>query len=414
VFFALYASADDEGIAVYPNSYYEGPMTDDIRHLHMLRLIHIRHLAIVMVIFAVWLIPTQAQQQPKPDLPTPYHLVEHWGQLPSGRIWGHVFGVGIDSHNNVWVLDRCGEASCVNSNVAPIQEFDASGKFIKSFGNGMFVFPHSLLVDKENHIWITDCGVKGGRGNQVFKLDEDGNVLLTLGKRGVLGGSPDNFLGPTDVAVSDDGTIFVADGHAALALGGGEFYGFAKGEEKSSRMRILKFDKTGKFLLAWGKEGTGPGEFNVPHGIALDSTGRVFVADRGNNRIQIFDQQGNYLTEWKQFGKPCGIFIDAKDNIYVADSDSNYDLWDYKYSVDDPCASCVKRIRRPPDVGLDNITFTEGIRIGSTKDGVVRAYIPPRMSPAGPIDLTERISVDATGDVYLADARTLHIRKYVK
>lgn len=360
-------------------------------------------------------IPADAQQQPKPDLPTPYHIVANWGRLPPGRIWGHVFGVGIDSHNNVWVLDRCGEASCVTSTtVDPIQEFDSSGRFIKSFGAGMFVFPHSLLVDKDDHIWVTDCGVKDGRGNQVFKLDTDGHVLLTLGKKGVLGGSPENFVGPTDVAVSSDGTIFVADGHAALALGGGEFYGFAKGEQTGSRMRILKFDKTGKFLLAWGKEGTGPGEFNVPHGIAIDSTGRVFVADRGNNRIQIFDQQGKYLAEWKQFGKPCGIFIDSHDNIYVADSDSNYDLWDYKYSVDNPCASCVQRVRRPPDVGRDNITFTEGIRIGNTKDGIVRAYIPPRMGPAGPIDLTERLSVDSTGAVYLADARTLHIRKYVK
>lgn len=345
-------------------------------------------------------------------LPTPYSLVNNWAKLPSGRIWGHVFGVGIDSHNNVWVLDRCGETSCVDSDVAPIQEFDSSGNFIRSFGQGLFVFPHSLLVDKDDNIWVTDCGVKNGRGNQVFKLDPNGKVLLTLGKKGVLGGSPDNFVGPTDVAVAPNGDIFVADGHAALALGGGDFYGHTNGEDKGSRMRILKFSKDGQFLLAWGKEGTGQGEFNVPHGIALDSTGRVFVADRGNNRIQIFDQQGKYLGEWRQFGKPCGIFIDAKDNIYVADSDSNENLWDYKYSVDNPCATCLKRVRRPPDVGLDNPNFTEGIRIGSTKDGVVRAYIPPRMGPAGPIDLTERVAADSKGNVYLADARTLHLRKY--
>jgi hypothetical protein len=343
-----------------------------------------------------------------------YREVPNWAKLPEGRIWGHVFGVGIDSHNNVWVLDRCGAASCLNSNVAPIQEFDSSGNFIKSFGEGLFVFPHSLYVDRDDNLWVTDCGVKNGRGNQVFKLDSNGKVLMTLGKKGVLGGSPENFFGPTDVAVAPNGDIFVADGHAALALGGGEFYGFAKGTDKGSRMRVLRFAKDGKFLTAWGKEGTGPGEFNVPHGIALDSSGRVFVADRGNNRIQIFDQAGKYLGEWKQFGKPCGIFIDSKDNIYVADSDSNKDLWDYKYSVDHPCASCVQRVRRPPDVGLDNPDFTEGIRIGNTKDGVVRAYIPPHMSPAGPTDLTERLTADSMGNVYLADARTLHLRKYVK
>jgi DNA-binding beta-propeller fold protein YncE len=347
------------------------------------------------------------------DPPNPYRQVQDWAKLPGGRIWGHVFGVGIDSRGHVWVLDRCGETSCVTSNVAPIMEFDASGKFIKSFGEGLFVFPHSLYVDQEDNLWVADCGVRNGKGNQVFKLSPEGKVLLTLGIKGVLGGSPDNFVGPTDVVTGPNGDIYVADGHAALALGGGEFYGNTSANERS-RMRILKFRKDGTFLMSWGKEGTGPGEFNVPHGIAMDSTGRVFVADRGNNRIQIFDQQGKYLGEWKQFGKPCGLFIDAKDNIYVADSDSNKDLWDWKYSVDNPCATCVKRVRRPPDVGIDNLEFAQGIRIGNTKDGVVRAYIPPPMGPEGPTTLTERVAADSKGTVYLADARTMQFRVFVK
>lgn len=346
-------------------------------------------------------------------LPAPYREVPDWAKLPQGQMFGHVFGVGVDSHNDVWVLDRCGAASCVGSNAPPIREFDASGRYIKSIGAGLFVFPHSLLVDKDDNLWITDCGVRNGRGNQVFKLSPDGHVLLTLGKRGVLGGSPDNFVGPTDVAIGQNGDIFVADGHAALALGGGDFYGHTTSSQ-GSRMRILKFSKDGTFIMAWGREGTGPGEFNVPHGVALDSTGRVFVADRGNNRIQIFAQDGKYLGEWKQFGKPCGIFIDANDNIYVSDSDSNKDLWDWKYSVDNPCAKCVVRVPRPPDVGSFNPDFTQGIRIGNTKDGLVTAYIPPHMGPNGPTTLTERLTVDADGDVYLADARTMGIRKYVR
>ena len=348
------------------------------------------------------------------SLAEPYRLVDGWAKLPAGRIWGHVFGVGVDSHGNVWVLDRCGETSCLTSKVDPIMEFDRNGKFVRSFGSGLFVFPHSLFVDRDNNLWVTDCGVKNGRGNQVLKLSPEGKVLLTLGEKGVLGGRPDNFVGPTDVAIARNGDIYVADGHAALALGGGEFYGHAEGNNQGSRMRILKFDKDGHFLMAWGKEGTGPGEFNVPHGIAIDSQGRVFVADRGNNRIQIFDENGKFLAEWKQFGKPCGLFIDANDHLYVADSDSNKDLWDYKYSVDNPCADCLKKVRRPPDVGRDNIEFTEGIRIGSAKTGEVFAYIPPRMGPAGPRDLTERLAADAAGNVYLADARTLHLHKYTK
>lgn len=346
--------------------------------------------------------------------PSPYREVTNWAKLPEDKMWGHVFGVGIDSHGHVWVLDRCGGSSCVDSNVAPIHEFDASGKYLKSIGERLFVFPHSLLVDKDDNLWVTDCGVKDGKGNQVFKLSPEGKVLLTLGKKGVLGGSPDNFVGPTDLAIAPNGDIFVADGHAALALGGGEFYGFAKSNGEGSRMRILRFSKDGKFIKAWGREGTGPGEFNVPHGIALDSKGRVFVADRGNNRIQIFDQDGKFLEEWKQFGKPCGIFIDAKDVLYVADSDSNADIWDWKYSVDNPCATCVKRVRRPPDVGSDNPEFSQGIRIGSAQDGVVKAYIAPHMGPDGPTNLTERLTADAAGNVYLAEGRTMNVRKYVK
>ena len=343
----------------------------------------------------------------------PYREVPNWAELPGGRLWGHVFGVGIDSRGHIWVLDRCGGSSCVGSNAAPLHEYDASGKYLKSIGEGLFVFPHSLYVDKDDNLWVTDCGVKDGKGNQVFKISPDGKVLLTLGKKGVLGGSPDNFVGPTDLTIAPNGDIFVADGHAALALGGGEFYGFANNSSGIPRMRILRFSKDGKFMNAWGKEGTGPGEFNVPHGIAMDSTGRLFVADRGNNRIQIFNQDGKFLGEWKQFGKPCGIYIDSKDTMYVADSDSNQNLWGWKYSVDHPCASCVKRVLRPPDVGLDNPEFTQGIRIGSTKDGMVRAYIPPHMGPEGPTNLPERLTADASGNVYLAEGRSMSIRKYV-
>jgi DNA-binding beta-propeller fold protein YncE len=348
--------------------------------------------------------------------PTPYREIKDWAQLPDGRIWGHVFGVDIDSKGHVWVLDRCGETSCVNSSqVPPILEFDPNGKFIKSIGTGLFVFPHSLRVDKDDNIWVTDCGVKNGKGNQVFKISPDGQVLMTLGEKGVLGGAEENFVGPTDAIVAPNGDIIVADGHAAIALGGGEFYGNTSTSSRS-RMRILRFSPDGKLLKVFGKEGRGPGEFDMAHAIALDSTGRLFVADRGNNRVQIFDLDGNFIADWRQFGKPCGLYIDKNDNLYVADSDSNKDLWDWRYSVDDPpkCADCVKRVRRVPDVGLDNPDFVQGVRIGSAKDGVVRAFIPPGMAPEGPTTLTERIAVDAQGRVFLADARTMNLRVFVR
>ncbi|HWR17693.1 MAG TPA: peptidyl-alpha-hydroxyglycine alpha-amidating lyase family protein [Terriglobales bacterium] len=348
--------------------------------------------------------------------PNPYREIKDWAKLPDDRIWGHVFGVGTDSKGNVWVLDRCMETSCVNSmQVPPILQFDSNGNFIKSIGTGLFVFPHSLYVDHEDNIWVADCGVKNGIGNQVFKLSPDGKVLLTLGEKGVLGGRPENFVGPTDVVVAPNGDIIVADGHAAIALGGGEFYGNTSTSERS-RMRVMRFSKEGKLLRVFGKEGRGPGEFDMPHGVALDSKGRIFIADRGNNRVQIFDPDGNFLEEWKQFGKACGLYIDKDDHLYVVDSDSNYDLWDWKYSVDDPpkCADCVKRIPRVPDVGLHNTEFSQGVRIGSVLDGIVRAFIPPDMGPEGPTTLTERITVDAQGRVFLADARTMNLRVFVK
>jgi sugar lactone lactonase YvrE len=364
-----------------------------------------------LMLISVMIFPKLAAAQ---NPPNPYREVPNFARLPEEKLWGHVFGVGIDSHNHVWVLDRCGGSSCVGSSAPALHEFDAAGKHLKSIGEGLFVFPHSLMVDKDDNLWVADCGVKDGRGNQVFKVSPQGKVLLTLGKKGVLGGSIDNFVGPTDVTIAPNGDIFVADGHAALALGGGEFYGFAKEKSDIPAMRILRFSKDGKFIKAWGKEGRGPGEFDVPHGIAIDSTGRIFVADRGNNRVQIFDQDGKYIAEWKQFGKPCGIFIDAKDTLYVADSDSNGGLFDSKYSVDNPCATCLIRAPRYTDVGLPNPQFTQGVRIGSAKDGIVKAYIPPQRGPDGPTVLTERVSADAMGNVYMAEGRTMNIRKYAK
>jgi hypothetical protein len=343
-----------------------------------------------------------------------YREVPNFAKLPEGRLWGHVFGVGVDSHGNVWALDRCEAASCVGSNLPPIHEFDSTGKYLKSIGEGLFVFPHSLFVDKDDNVWVADCGVSDSKGNQVLKLSPEGKVLLALGRKGVFGGAPDNFIGPTDAAVAPNGDIYVADGHAAGPLGGGEFYGWDKRNDEGSRMRIAKFSKDGTFIKSWGRLGTAPGEFNVPHGVSVDSTGRVFVADRGNNRMQVFDQDGNFLKEWKQFGKPIGVYIDAKDMMYVSDSDSNAGLWSWKYSVNNPCASCVKPVRRPPDVGLDNLSFMQGTRIGSTKDGVVRYYIPPHMGPDGPTSLPERVAADALGNVYLAEGRTTNLRKYVK
>ena len=177
---------------------------------------------------------------------------------------------------------------------------------IGSFGAGRFAWPHGIYVDAEGNVWVTDARAGNGRGHQVTKFSADGRVLLTLGEAGVAGSDSAHFDGPTDVVVAPNGDVFVSDGH-----------------EAASNNRILKFTRDGKFVKQWGGTGSAPGQFLVPHALALDSRGRLFVADRDNNRIQIFDQDGKLLDEWTQFGRPSGLYIAKDDTLYVSDNQSN-------------------------------------------------------------------------------------------
>ena len=269
--------------------------------------------------------------------PNPYRTIENWAKMPEGRTWGSTAGVDVDSHGHIWVAERCGANSCDGKSDDPILEFDSSGKLLKSFGGGMFVFPHGLYVDKNDDIWVTDGQGKAGKGHQIFKFSPKGKVLMTLGKAGVAGEGPDEFNAPSAVVVAPSGDIFVGDGHGG-----------------NTNARIVKFNKDGKFIKTWGKKGSGQGELNVPHTLAFDSKGRLFVGDRANNRIQIFDQEGNFLDMWTQLSRPSAIFIDKDDTMYVADSESNLN---------------------------NHPGWLRGIRVGNAKDGSVRIH--PRSSTAG-------------------------------
>jgi sugar lactone lactonase YvrE len=313
----------------------------------------------------------QANAQPNSQ-PNPYRAIENWGQLPEGRTWGQTSQLDVDGDGNVWVAERCGGSICVGRSEAPILEFNPSGKLVKSFGEGMFVVPHGIRLDKDGNVWVTDGQGQDGKGQQVFKFSPEGKVLMTLGKAGIAGDGPDTFNRPSAVAVSANGDIFVGDGH------GGD-----------SNARIVKFSKDGKFLKAWGKKGSAPGEFSTPHSMAFDSRGRLFVADRENHRIQIFNQDGEFLAEWKQFGQASGIFIDKNDVIYVADNESN---------------------------GTRNPGYKRGIRVGSAKDGSVTAFIPdPEPDPDNtPSGAAEGVGADGSGNIYGAEVVLKRVVKYVR
>ncbi len=230
-----------------------------------------------------------------------YRLVEGWAQLPNGvEAWGQTIGVELDADGNIWVFHRCFAENCYGGreNVAPVLKYDPSGRLLESWGEGMFNWPHGFFIDADGYIWTTDARGVGDKGHQVMKFTQDGTLLLTLGTAGVAGDGQDTFDGPADVAVAPNGDIFVVDGHG--------------------NNRVVKFNKDGEFIMSWGEAGTGPGQFNEPHCLAFDSQGRLFVGDRVNERIQVFDQNGRYLAEWTGI-MASGMDITEDDVIYVAD-----------------------------------------------------------------------------------------------
>lgn len=343
---------------------------------------------------------SQDEVQPTNDLSNPYETIAPWGKLPEGRSWGALSAVAIENDGqSVWIADRCGANpetppgasafqydSCAGSTLAPVLKFDSAGNVVKSFGAGMFIFPHKIYIDRDGNVWVVDQRSANERelaktpgekqkGHTVVKFSPDGRVLLTLGKPGVAGNPPEALTQPTSIVIASNGDLFISEGHNQNPD--------APPETVS---RISKFTKDGKFIESFGKFGTGPGEFRGAHDIAMDADGRLFVADRGNMRIQILDQDGKYLGEWKQFSRPSGVYI-RNDLIYVTDSESN---------------------GVAPHPG-----WKRGIRIGTIKDGKVLYRIPDPLELKGTSG-AEGLAVDAQGNVYGAEVGPRRITKHVR
>lgn len=319
----------------------------------------------------------------------PGRLGVAWPKLPGGRLVGSPAGMDVDRDGeSLWAALRCGnddtplgsQTNCDNSNLDPILRFDKDGNVTKMFGSRIFSWPHGLHVDRDGNLWIAEAGTPkptpGAKpiGHQVLKFSPEGKLLMTLGEAGVAGSDSSHFNAPTDVVTAANGDIFISDGHNA-----------------NGNNRIMKFTKDGKFIKSFGTTGYGPGQLRIPHALNMDpATGNIFVADRGNQRIVIFDQDGKYLNRWTQFGMPSDVVFDNMGNIYVADSESDAN---------------------------ENTGWEKGIRIGSVKSGFVEHFIPdPGDNPpftghgSGP----ESLAVDRHGNIFAGEPRNHRLQKYIK
>ena len=283
--------------------------------------------------------------QLKSGPPLAHQLVTDWAKLPKGWNFGETSGVATDSRDNVWVFNR---------GTHPVMQFDRNGKFLQAWPEIKIISSHGIRVDPAGNVWLIDV-----KGHVVIKCNPEGRVLMILGNRqGIAGNndSKDAFNEPTGITFDREGNLYISDGYI--------------------NARVIKFNKDGEYLTHWGKKGTGDGEFNLVHDLCLDSEDRVYVADRTNQRVQIFDKKGKFLGKWTDIGAPWGLAYSAKENcIYMCDGVNN-------------------RI------------------VKLNMDGQVIGTLSGYGKAPGKLDFVHNIAIDSTGALYVAEIKNWRVQKF--
>lgn len=309
-----------------------------------------------LIVLLCCLVPsnfTAAGPYPKLNQAIGYEVDPGWPKKPDHIQWKLMCGVAVDAEDNVWTL---------NANNPPVQVYDPEGNLLKTWGEGLFEAPHSIRFGPDDSVWIADY-----KTHTIRKFTRDGKLLLTLGTPGEAGMDEAHFNMPTDIAVTPSGDIFVTDGYG--------------------NNRIVHFDATGKFVKTWGELGIEAGEIMQPHHIVVDSKGLLYVAERNNCRIQVFDQEGNSLAEWRQLVNPWGLWMTPKDELYVCGSSPA--RWKEEWG----------NLGNPP---------TDALMMRFSLDGrAQQLWVFPLAGEdktvPGEVDWVHGIAVDSKGNLYLGD-----------
>jgi hypothetical protein len=302
------------------------------------------------------------RKYPAVNLAIDYVVDAKWPQRPDDMSWGHVPGIAVDASDNVYVFTRAKN---------PVQVYDKNGKFLRAWGKDIGM-SHHIKIDSEGNVWLSDVG-----HHVVQKYTPDGKLLMTLGTKGDAGRDSTHFYMPTDMAIAKNGDIYVADG-----------YGNA---------RIVHFDKKGKFINEWGQLGHSPGQFSIPHAIAIDSQDRLYVADRNNVRVQVFDAKGKFLQEWRNLIVPWGFHMTKNDELWV-------------------CGSSPTQWRKE-DSNLGVPPRDQVFMKFDTSGKLLQLFTLPKgfdgLERPGEVNWVHCIALDSAGNMYLGDIIGRRAQKFV-